>query len=73
MAYFAGINNLHLFYVHVFVCKLYLSECDAGFYGDSCASVCGRCKSGTACNHVTGTCYGGCETGYTGDMCLQGS
>lgn len=51
---------------------LFLLECTAGFYGDQCASSCGRCQDDSACQHVTGACDNGCQPGYQEPDCNKG-
>ncbi|WAQ98172.1 MEGF6-like protein, partial [Mya arenaria] len=46
-----------------------LGECADGTFGLSCEGRC-YCAEGAACDKETGVCPpGGCEPGYTGDMC----
>ncbi|XP_067677896.1 pro-epidermal growth factor-like [Haliotis asinina] len=42
--------------------------CTDGYYGYNC-DPCGHCAY--ICEKTTGLCYGGCSSGYTGDMCTQ--
>lgn len=54
-------------------CKLYIkkyastqilhffSDCVTGFFGENCLQKCGKCKSGEACNTLSGLCPDGCE------------
>jgi hypothetical protein len=48
-------------------CTLFLciAACAAGTYGPNCTGVCGRCKGGATCDHVTGSCPSAeCEPGW---------
>lgn len=50
-----------------------LSECIEGMYGSECLQQCpGHCRDSVTCNHVTGQCDGGCDKGWTGDLCDKG-
>lgn len=46
-------------------------ECQPGFYGNNCLSVCGKCRNGMPCNSLDGSCpvSSGCEMGWTGPTC----
>lgn len=49
-------------------------ECIEGSYGSKCHHQCsGHCLDSVTCNHVTGHCDGGCDKGWTGDLCDKGS
>ncbi|XP_078330367.1 uncharacterized protein LOC144624438 [Crassostrea virginica] len=48
-------------------------ECPAGFYGKRCVKNCSQtCVVTGSCDKVTGRCLGGCQAGWTGDMCEKG-
>lgn len=50
-----------------------IKECEEGRYGVNCSQRClGHCKEDASCNHVTGRCDGGCDTGWTGNLCERG-
>lgn len=38
-----------------------LADCVPGFFGRNCEGQCGKCKSGEACNTLSGLCPDGCE------------
>lgn len=39
------------------------------FFGKKCLQKCGKCKSGEACNTVTGLCPDGCEGHLLSPFC----
>lgn len=47
--------------------------CTTGYYGEKCNSICGHCLNNSACDQVTGVCEQGCEPGYEGENCTEGS
>lgn len=47
--------------------------CTAGYYGEHCISICGHCLNNSACDHITGVCEQGCEPGYQGEICTEGT
>lgn len=54
----------------MFTCIL---ECDEGTFGQNCSSVCGHCLDKKQCNNINGTCPNGCDSGYQGSHCTEGS
>lgn len=50
-----------------------LTECENGQYGQDCKNVCGHCADQLQCHHVNGVCLKGCNPGYTGNNCTQGT
>ena len=53
--------------------SLFISGCPIGFYGVNCAWNCSStCWNPGKCDRVTGHCNGGCQRGWTGDMCEKG-
>lgn len=49
-------------------------ECAVGWYGVNCSRPCYRhCRDSSACNHVTGQCELGCDAGWTGSLCEEGT
>ncbi|XP_061180599.1 scavenger receptor class F member 2-like [Saccostrea echinata] len=49
--------------------------CKAGYYGYNCEYLCGKCKTETICNNITGICPEGCQNRWTGlncDVCRDG-
>ncbi|WAR06445.1 SREC2-like protein, partial [Mya arenaria] len=49
-----------------------LTGCNAGFYGDGCASACGNCMGGGACETTVGSCDS-CEPGWQMPTCTAES
>lgn len=47
----------------------HFSDCVPGFFGKKCLQKCGKCKSGEACNTVTGLCPDGCEGHLMSPFC----
>lgn len=47
----------------------FFTECDDGFYNDSCTLQCGNCKDGTACDQINGSCPDGCADLYKPPFC----
>ncbi|KAK6180307.1 hypothetical protein SNE40_012489 [Patella caerulea] len=46
------------------------TDCEAGLYGDSCTSKCGKCADETPCDIITGNCgLVGCAEGFRGSLC----
>ncbi|XP_053387668.1 cell death abnormality protein 1-like [Mercenaria mercenaria] len=45
------------------------NECKAGFKGPVCSDNCSNCKTGSACDQITGHCGDGCTEGYTSASC----
>lgn len=49
------------------------TECTNGWYSVNCSRQCsGHCRENIPCNHVTGHCDKGCDTGWTGTLCING-
>lgn len=49
------------------------TECESGWYGESCKNLCSiNCKN-TTCNPMTGHCEIGCVSGWTGPFCSRGN
>ncbi|XP_052775849.1 multiple epidermal growth factor-like domains protein 11 isoform X2 [Mya arenaria] len=50
-------------------------DCLPGWWGEGCRETCGHCKDSNPCNIINGNCplSAGCEVGWTGAKCLQGS
>ncbi|KAK3610925.1 hypothetical protein CHS0354_031574 [Potamilus streckersoni] len=48
-------------------------ECPDGAYSESCNQTCGICYGGQPCNKSTGECLEGCNKGWSGIHCDQGS
>lgn len=49
------------------------SDCKEGWYGVNCSQRCsGHCRDSTVCNHLTGKCDGGCDAGWTDNLCDKG-
>ena len=51
----------------------YKIECDSGTFGQGCREICGKCKRETQCHHINGTCFTGCDPGFIGNQCDQGT
>ena len=51
------------------------SECQAGKYGAMCSGTCSVNCAGknNACDHIDGSCDQGCNAGYWGSLCTQGT
>ena len=47
--------------------------CDDEHFGQSCNETCGKCFGADACYKDNGTCPGGCEAGYEGNTCKDGT
>lgn len=39
----------------------HFQDCVPGFFGENCLQKCGKCKSGEACNTLSGLCPDGCQ------------
>ena len=48
-------------------------ECLPGKFGRECNESCGVCAGGEPCHHTNGTCLTGCEDGYLGPKCIEGT
>ena len=48
-------------------------ECDRGKFGRGCREICGQCKGNNTCHHINGTCMEGCNPGFIGLQCDQGT
>ena len=48
-------------------------ECSPGKFGHDCNESCGVCAGGEPCHHTNGTCLNGCEDGYFGPKCIEGT
>ncbi|GFR91574.1 receptor-type tyrosine-protein phosphatase T [Elysia marginata] len=48
-----------------------MEECTMGHFGDGCRENCSEHCAGyqSACNHISGICYEGCDPGYQGLLC----
>ena len=46
-------------------------ECEDGFFGSDCTSVCGHCLNANQCHLSNGTCLNGCSPGYIGTQCEE--
>ncbi|XP_056002498.1 multiple epidermal growth factor-like domains protein 10 isoform X2 [Ostrea edulis] len=44
-------------------------HCKNGFYGRNCRETCGKCRTRTRCDDVTGTCPAGCQDHWSGPKC----
>ena len=52
------------------------SECSLGKYGENCSKNCsGHCKGNNRshCHHIDGSCTEGCEDGWIGLTCEEGT
>ena len=50
-----------------------ISECPDGFFGSDCREHCSMtCGIPGSCDKVTGRCHGGCQAGWTGNICDKG-
>ena len=48
-------------------------ECSPGKFGYECNESCGVCAGGEPCHHTNGTCLNGCEDGFLGPKCIEGT
>lgn len=48
-------------------------DCTNNKYGDGCQTDCGHCFNMIQCHHINGTCFDGCDPGYDGTKCDQGT
>ena len=49
------------------------TECDGGMFGNHCNKTCGKCLNNEQCHHINGSCLNGCESGYQGINCTEGT
>ena len=47
--------------------------CDGGMFGKHCNESCGKCLNDGQCDHINGSCLNGCNPGYHGMTCTEGS
>ena len=50
-----------------------LTECDGNMFGKHCKEVCGKFLNGGQCHHINGSCLYGCNPGYYGIDCREGT
>lgn len=50
-----------------------IPDCDGNLYGENCSMHCGHCVRSEQCHHINGTCMNGCDSGYQGSICMEGS
>ena len=50
-----------------------ITGCDGRKYTNDCSEECGYCRNLEWCNHINGTCWNGCERGYRGLRCTEGT
>ena len=49
-------------------------ECLIGYFGDDCKNECSQnCLHSAICDRVDGICLGGCQNGYKGKQCKDGT
>lgn len=53
--------------------NILILECTNNKYGDGCQTNCGHCLNMSQCHHINGTCFDGCDPGYEGQKCNQGT
>lgn len=46
-----------------------MAECSRNTFGPDCKRICGHCRDGEQCHHVSGKCPNGCSKGATGVNC----
>ena len=44
------------------------TECEGGYYGETCSNKCGKCRNDENCDKTNGTCTS-CLAGYKPPMC----
>ena len=47
--------------------------CDGGKFGKHCNESCGKCLNDEQCHYTNGGCLLGCNPGYLGLTCTEGS
>ena len=52
---------------------LILTVCESGMFGKHCNKSCGKCLKDEQCHHVNGSCLNGCNPGYHGVNCANGT
>ena len=50
-----------------------LTECDGNMFGKHCKEFCGKCVNDGQCHHINGSCLYGCDPGYYGIDCTEGT
>ena len=64
----------YMFRTLTVLCWLFTyTECDIGTFGRGCREICVQCKENTTCHHINGTCMEGCNPGFIGLQCDQGT
>lgn len=48
-------------------------ECDGGLFGMNCSIPCKHCLNNQQCHHINGACANGCDPGYIGNTCTEGT
>ena len=49
------------------------TECDGKMFGKDCKESCGKCLNNDQCHLVNGSCVNGCNPGYYGINCTNGT
>ena len=52
---------------------IFPTECDGKMFGKNCKELCGKCFNNDQCNHINGSCMNGCNPGYYGITCTEGT
>ena len=54
------------------ICIFVLAECQDGWFGEDCNSMCGHCNGTEVCDKESGYCSA-CAQGYMGALCIEGA
>ena len=61
------------FSFHLIIIEYLPTECDGGMFGQHCNQSCGKCVNNEQCHHINGSCLNGCDSGYHGTYCTEGT